>query len=112
MRKNLLTEKPKDLSLFTRWVKKLDDKDKSLSRVGRKRKWMLIVTGIFFLFVLSFVVCPTSLVERKELDTSSPEIKASSRLPSVRSAFVLPVDSFKIHLKQVIDETSKQVDNE
>jgi hypothetical protein len=104
MNKNLITEKPKDVSLFTRWVKDFDEKDKFLNRGVRKRKWMLIVAGIFFLFVLSFVLFPTSHVKRKPLDSPFPETEVSGKESSARSAFELPVDSFEIQLKTIINE--------
>jgi hypothetical protein len=103
-KQNINSEKPKDVSRFNRWVKDFDEKDKSLNEGVRKRKWILIMAGIFFLFLLSFILFPASYLKSEKLDSPLSEIKTSSKEPSARSAFELPVDSFENHLKTVIDE--------
>lgn len=103
--KNLITEKPIDVSRFTRWVNDFDEKDKSLNATVRKRKWMLIITGVFLLFVLSFFLFPANNLKPEKLDSPVLEIKTANEETSAQSAFELPVDSFEIHLKRNLYET-------
>ena len=101
---NIKSEKPKDVSRFNRWLKDFDEKDKSLNTGVRKRKWILIIAGIFSLFVLSFVLFPASNVKPEKIDSPFSEIKTATQETSPRSAFELPVDSFENHLKTIINE--------
>lgn len=104
MNKNNLKINLKDHSRFNRWVSNLDDKDKTLERVVRKRKWILIITGIFFLFVLSFFLFPATGIQSEKLDTPFAGIETTERKKSTQSAFELPVDSFENQLKIRINE--------
>ena len=91
-----------DHSRFNRWVSNLDAKDKSLTPLGRKSKWLLIMAFVFVLFGLSFIVFPIAKIN-SELMKTPIEVSESTTTP-VQSAFELPVDSFENHLKLVIHE--------
>ncbi|WP_346861175.1 hypothetical protein [uncultured Draconibacterium sp.] len=97
-------KKPKDVSRFNRWLKDFDEKDKSLNTGVRKRKWMLIIGGIFLLFILSFILFPASNVKPEKMDSPFSEIKTATQETSPRSAFELPVDSFENQLKRRLYE--------
>jgi len=97
-------EKPKDLSRFNRWLKDFDEKDKSLNAGVRKRKWILIITGIFLLFVLSFIFFPANHVKPDKLNSPFSKIEGFNKETSPRSAFELPVDSFENQLKRRLYE--------
>ncbi len=94
----------KDHSRFNRWVKDLDEKDKSLAPPARKNKWVLIVAFIFVLFGLSFIVFPTAKINPEPLATPNETTQIIAGETTTQSAFELPVDSFENHLKTVIHE--------
>jgi hypothetical protein len=94
----------KDISRFTRWVNDFDLRDKSLNATVRKRKWILIVAGIFFLFVLSFVLFPLANLKSQKPGSSYPGVETNNEEQSAKSAFELPVDSFENQLKQKMHE--------
>lgn len=103
-KQNRTTYKPKDVSRFNRWLKDFDEKDKLLNSGVRKRKWMLIIGGIFSLFVLSFILFPASNVTPDKLDSPFSKIEEPNNETSPRSAFELPVDSFENQLKRKLYE--------
>ncbi len=41
-------KKFKDVSRFTRWVNRMDEKDKSLNPMKRKSKWVITIILLFF----------------------------------------------------------------
>ena len=94
----------KDHSRFNRWVKDLDEKDKSLAPSVRKSKWVLIVASVFVLFGLSFIVFPTVKINPEPLATPNEITQPIDGETATQSAFELPVDSFENHLKTVINE--------
>lgn len=94
----------KDHSRFNRWVQSLDEKDKSLSPLVRKSKWVLIVTSVFVLFGLSFIVFPIAKINPDPLVVPHETTELEEEQSSAQSAFELPVDSFENHLKSKIHE--------
>ncbi|WP_372932101.1 hypothetical protein [Mariniphaga sediminis] len=96
--------KLKDVSRFTRWVNDLDFRDQSLTPRRRKRKWILIIGGIFILFLLSFLLFPSANPGSSKISSLEAGIEKQSKEPAAQSAFDLPVDSFENHLKSVIYE--------
>lgn len=102
----LVHEKFSDVSRFTRWVNQLDEKDKTLDSLKRKKKWVLTLAVLFFLFALSFVLFPpVKLNKEKIAPLQKTEIsgKAKNEGTAIES-FDLPVDSFENHLKRKIHE--------
>lgn len=93
-----------DTGPIVRWVAALDEKDKCLAPLARKSKWVLILAGIFCLFVLFFLLFPMAGMKSEKLDTSFTGIKTKDQKKSTQSAFELPVDSFENQLKIKIDE--------
>ena len=93
-----------DVSRFTRWVNRLDEKDKSLKPARRRRKWILTIVLLFLLFGLSFIWFPSIRLEQKP--PASPvtgESPKKIQSPG-HSALELPADSFEQTLKQKIHE--------
>ena len=88
---------------FDLWVQTADQDDKALDPVIRKRKWILILSGLFVLFVASFVWKPMM-----ELSESSLETPNGMERPveENRLTFEMPIDSFENHLKRNINETN------
>lgn len=101
---NSVNKKNKDTGPLIRWLTKLDEKDKCLAPLARKSKWVLILAGIFCLFILSFLLFPMAGMNSKKLDTSFTGIKTTDQGKSTQSAFELPVDSFENQLKIRLDE--------
>lgn len=101
---NKTNNKLKDHSRFNRWVQNLDEKDKSLSPLVRRSKWVLIVTSVFVLFGLSFIVFPTAKTNPDSLVVPLETTEQEEEQSSAQSAFEFPVDSFENHLKSKIHE--------
>lgn len=104
MTKNSEQIKLKDHSRFNRWVRDLDEKDKNLTPLVRKSKWVLIVTSVFVLFGLSFIVFPTAKINSESLRPSNEIRETIPEQTAAQPAFELPVDSFENHLKSKIHE--------
>ncbi len=94
----------KDVSRFTRWVNGLDEKDKSLCPQVRARKWIIFISILFLLFVLSFIWFPGARVEHKNLTGKNPKELIEAQKPTGANALKMPVDSFEQQLKQKIHE--------
>ncbi|MCK5633275.1 hypothetical protein KAH94_05965 [bacterium] len=93
----------KDVSRFTRWVNRMDEKDKSLNPVRRKSKWVITVILLFFLFGLSFIWFPTAKINtEKMIAPVAAQPLIQNQQPA--SIFEMPVDSFEQHLKQKVYE--------
>lgn len=99
---NVNHKKLRDDSRFTRWVQELDEKDRSLSPMVRKSKWLLILAVIFCLFVISFIWMPEVRVNTGLAE--SPMLKTDSSNNAVTSTFEISVDSFENRLKQQFNE--------
>ena len=94
---------------FARMIKKLDLKDQSLDPGKRKRKWMVILAGIFVLYLLSFLIPSPKLTHGSLADKNKATAKDSVSKGNTSNAqksmtFEMPVDSFENILKKNIDE--------
>ena len=94
----------KDHSRFNRWVSNLDEKDKSLTPLVRKSKWVLIMVAVFVLFRLSFIVAPVAKINSESVEAPGDVSESTLTQLPVQSAFELPVDSFENQLKHIIHE--------
>ena len=94
----------KDVSLYTRWINSLDEKDKVLSSRKRKSKWLFLTGILFLLFVLSFILFPFSGFKHDSL--SSPNSISETMTPDQQDThpFEMPADSFEQLLKIKIHE--------
>ena len=100
----------KEGTRFSRLINRLDTNDQGLDPEKRKRKWMVILTGIFFLYLLSFLVPSPKLshhslkTENKPVEKDSVVIKGNTSSAQKSLTFEMPVDSFETILKKNIDE--------
>ena len=94
----------KDVSRFTRWVNRMDEKDKSLNPIRRKSKWVITVIVLFFLFGLSFIWFPTAKIDTEKMGVPVAETEPPQQNQQPASIFEMPVDSFEQHLKQKVYE--------
>lgn len=106
-------QKPKtprfqDVSRFTRMVSQLDGRDRELDPRKRKRKWILVLSGLFLLFGASFLLPFPDFSHEKNSSEEPffPAGPATARQAeqSAFSGFEMPVDSFENLLKQHIHE--------
>ena len=88
---------------FSRWLNRMDEKDRALDPKKRKGKWMFALCTLVILFGLSFIWFPVAKLDQPEI-TTPVEKPAPQKSPSTRSAFEMPADSFEIILKQKIHE--------
>jgi len=92
---------------FSRLIKNLDTQDRGMDPEKRKRKWMYILAGFFFLYLASFLV-PTPELSHQTLEPVSathPKDADISGTDSQKSlTFEMPVDSFENILKKQIHE--------
>ena len=102
--KNTTNMQFKDVSKFNRWVRELDEKDKSLNPLARKSKWVLTIVGLFILFGLSFIWFPMANISSEELKSPVRDNEIMTQIQLDRQSFELPVDSFEQQLKRKIDE--------
>ena len=91
---------------IVRFVSRLDEMDKPLNTSVRRGKWVLIVAGLFGLFMVSFLINPVIQIQSEGTGILFPKQEVDSTVTTVRSAFELPVDSFENHLKSIIYEES------
>ena len=97
-----------DVSRFTRWVNRMDQKDESLNPQKRKRKWFFVLAGLLSFYLLSFLIPMPELkhqpIESKEMVNTQPtdSVKNSSKQKSM--TFEMSVDSFETVLKSRINE--------
>jgi hypothetical protein len=96
-------EEEKKKNRFSRWLNRLDEKDKAMDPKKRKGKWMFALCTLVILFGLSFIWFPAAKLDQPEI-TTPVEKHAPQKSPSTRSAFEMPADSFEIILKQKINE--------
>ena len=64
-------------SRFSRLINRLDLSDQGLAPEKRKRKWMVILTGIFIFYLLSFLI-PSPKLSHHSLDAESKSIAKDS----------------------------------
>lgn len=94
---------------LSRLINRLDLKDQSLDPEKRKCKWMVILAGIFVLYLLSFLV-PSPKLLHHSLNAENKSIvkdsvsKGNTSNAQKSQTFEMPVDSFENILKKNIDE--------
>jgi hypothetical protein len=99
----------KEESRISRLINRLDLKDQSLDPEKRKRKWVYILSGIFVLYLLSFLV-PSPKLLHHSLNAENKTIAKGSvskgNTPKAQKpqTFEMPVDSFENILKNNIHE--------
>lgn len=96
-----------DVSRLTRLVNQLDSRDLALDPVKRKRKWLVVLSTLFVLFLLSFLL-PWPRLTYEPIGSGgmfSPVDSGISQKPEEArsSGFEMPVDSFENLLKRHID---------
>ena len=94
---------------FSRLISRLDQKDQVLDPEKRKRKWMVILAGIFVLYLLSFLGPSPKLMHRPlatedKATTKGSVLSGNSPNAQKSPTFEMPVDSFENILKKNIDE--------
>lgn len=104
-----VTPQFKDVSRFTRMINSLDDQDKVLNPRKRKRKWLIVLTSLFLLYLVSFLL-PSPELSHKGIEPSV-KIKAEDSIKENTQSrpnpldLEMPVDSFENLLKQRINES-------
>ena len=104
-------EQPKNKETrFTRLISRLDLNDKGLDPEKRKSKWMVILAGIFVLYLLSFLFPSPKLLHHSLNAENKPMAKDSVLEGNTSNAqksltFEMPVDSFENALKKQIHES-------
>ncbi len=94
---------------ITRLIKQLDLKDQGLDPEKRKRKWMVILAGIFVLYLLSFLIPSPklthgSLADKNKVTAKDSVVKGNTSNNQKSMTFEMPVDSFENILKSNIHE--------
>ena len=90
-------------------IKRLDTQDEGMDPEKRKRKWMYILTLLFFLYLVSFLI-PTprishQTIPQKETIEKRGPVSSSAAETQKPLTFDMPVDSFETILKQEIHES-------
>jgi|GEM_PF-494560 len=100
----------KDVSRFTRFISLMDDNDRQLDPKKRKLKWTVVLSGIFLIYLSSFLLPPPELSHPK-LEPREPSLEETSPLSAAPDSslqksltFEMPVDSFENLLKLRIHE--------
>ena len=109
-----VTARFKDVSRFTRFISRMDDNDKHLAPQKRRLKWIVVLSGFFLLFLVSFLL-PVPELSYKKLDEQEPSLQEDSPLsvaPNTNEqkslTFEMPVDSFETLLKKRIHESNPE----
>ena len=102
----------KDVSRFTRMINNLDRQDRTLNPEKRKRKWFLILSGLFLLYLISFLFPAPKLSHESigSVETKvAPDTITEKSLKNQKSmTFEMPVDSFENVLKKHLHEELPQ----
>lgn len=98
----------KVIGRLTRLINRLDRQDQALNSDKRKRKWIFVLAGLFFLYLVSFLFPPPEL-SHKTIEPSPKAVPAKAgpdkSLNTQKSlTFEMPVDSFENILKKQIHE--------
>jgi len=103
-----IPETPKfpDISRYTRWVNEMQEKESLMSPEKRLRKWMIVMTVLFVLFISSFFLFPAPMISHEPV---SPMPVAGSAVNDTLKkertmTFDMPVDSFEQYLKKELHE--------
>ena len=96
-----------DVSRLTRLLNQLDSRDLALDPVKRKRKWLVVLSTLFVLFLLSFLL-PWPRLTYQSVGSGgmfSPVDSGIGQKPKETQSpgFEMPVDSFENLLKSHID---------
>ena len=94
----------KDVSRFTRWVNRMDEKESTLSPKARKSKWVAALIVLLSLFVISFFLFPGTRVKHKPLSGEQVQENTTPQEKENAGTFDMPVDSFENRLKQTLHE--------
>lgn len=95
---------------IARMIKKLDSRDGGLDPAKRRRKWILVVSVLFLLYLSSFLL-PTPELSHPKLEPREPSLGEDSPFSAAPDSslqksvtFEMPVDSFENLLKLRIHE--------
>ena len=111
MNNNKITQFPKmpdfpNISRYTRWMNQMEEKERRMSPTRRKHKWLVILTGMFLLFLSSFFLFPGPGISHQPLsplsETGGPSADTLKKRMSL--TFDMPVDSFEQKLKKQLHE--------
>ncbi|WP_159517953.1 hypothetical protein [Sunxiuqinia indica] len=109
-----VTPEFKDVSRFTRFISRMDDKDKLLEPKKRKQKWIIVLSFLFLFYLASFLL-PAPELSHAKLDPQGPALQADTTLPGTSTSekqksltFEMPVDSFENLLKKRIHESDPE----
>ncbi len=95
-----------DISRYTRWMNQMEEKELLMSPKKRKHKWLIILTGLFLLFLSSFFLFPAPGISHQPLiplsETGGPSADTLKKRMSL--TFDMPVDSFEQKLKKQLHE--------
>jgi hypothetical protein len=95
-----------NISRYTRWMNQMEEKERQMSSKKRKHKWLIILTGLFLLFVSSFFLFPGPGISHQPLtplsETGGPSADTLKKRMSL--TFDMPVDSFEQKLKKQLHE--------
>jgi hypothetical protein len=92
---------------FHEWIDWLDQKDKKLNPAKRKKKWTIILSASFLIYLISFFVFPKPVLIHESIQPVSegnPDI-AKTLKRKKNLSFEMPIDSFENALKQEIHES-------
>jgi hypothetical protein len=92
---------------FSCMIKNLDTQDRGLDPEKRRRKWIYILAGLFFLYLASFLIPMPELPHQslEPVNAATPKDAEISDPDSQKSlTFEMPVDSFENILKNSIHE--------
>ncbi len=99
----------KNESKFTRLINNLDQKDRTLNPEKRKRKWFLVLAGLFLLYLISFLFPAPKLSHGSIQTTATSDTVMDKTLKNQEPlTFEMPVDSFENVLKKHLHEELPQ----
>ena len=92
---------------FHEWIDRLDQDDQKLDPAKRKKKWAIILSASFLIYVISFFVFPKPAITYESIQpVSEGNPDMGKTLKNKKSlSFEMPVDSFENILKQEKDES-------
>ncbi len=103
-----IPETPKfpDISRYTRWLNEMEEKERLMSPEKRLRKWVILMTVLFLLFLSSFFLFPGPRISHQPVNPlSATGESAGDTLKKERAmTFDMPVDSFEQYLKKELHE--------
>jgi hypothetical protein len=107
--KTVMQSQFKNESKFTRLINNLDQKDRTLNPEKRKRKWFLVLAGLFLLYLISFLFPAPKLSHGSIQTTVTPDTVLDKTLKDQEPlTFEMPVDSFENVLKKHLHEELPQ----